>query len=66
MEYRLDRNYFWAGKAEDQPSDALYYKTLTPEERLKIAFYLNSVAYNFDINNPPRMDKTVFSIEKRK
>ena len=33
----------------------------TLAERLRVAMYLNSVAFNFDINNPPRMDRTVFS-----
>lgn len=65
MEYRLDRNYFWSGKVKDKPSDAAYYGTLSMVERLKIAFYLNSVAYNFDINNPPRMDKSFYTTRKR-
>jgi hypothetical protein len=65
MSFRLDKNYFWEGKLEDKPSDAAYYGTLTMEQRLKIAFYLNSVAYNFDINNPPKMNKSVFTIRKR-
>lgn len=65
MSFRSDKNHFGAGKIIDKPSDAAYYGTLTMEQRLKIAFYLNSVVYNFDINNPSKMDKSVFTIPKR-
>jgi len=34
------------------------------EHRLKISAYLNSIAFNYDFNNPPRMDKTVFKCGK--
>ena len=37
-----------------------YYKTLTWQERLLVANYLNSIAYNYPENNPPRLDKTFF------
>ncbi|GAA4042922.1 hypothetical protein GCM10022409_31080 [Hymenobacter glaciei] len=30
-------------------------------ERLRAAQYLNSVAFNFDLDNPPRLDRTAFS-----
>lgn len=32
--------------------------------RLRAAAYLNSVAYNYDFNNLPRMDRTAFSMRK--
>jgi len=64
--YRLDRTIFKAQTAEDASrSDADYYKTLTWQERVKIANYLNSIAYNYPENEPPRMDKTVFKIRSR-
>lgn len=66
-EYRMDRTAFKAQSAnEATKSQAAYYKTLTWQERLRIANYLNSVAYNFPENDPPRMDKTVFNIRSRK
>jgi hypothetical protein len=66
-EYRMDRTAFKAHSAvEATKSQAAYYKTLTWQERLKIANYLNSVAYNFPENEPPRMDKTTFRIRSRK
>ncbi len=36
----------------------------TFRERLHIYWYLTSIAYKFDLNNPPRMDKTVFRMRK--
>jgi len=65
--YRLDRTAFKAQTAEDaSKEDAAYYKTLTWQERLSIANYLNSIAYNYPENEPPRMDKTVFEARSRK
>ena len=37
------------------------YKDYKVKERLEIALYLTSIAYRFDMSNPPKMDKTVFS-----
>jgi hypothetical protein len=64
MNFKLDRTAFRATNHENKGNDFSYWKSKTDAERLAAAFYLNSVAYNFDINNPPRMDKTVFSMRK--
>jgi hypothetical protein len=37
------------------------YQKRSWQDRLKVAAYLNSSAFNFDINNPPRIDWTKFS-----
>ncbi len=58
-EFRLDRTAF-AAMTMQEADDANDYKNKTPKERLAIAAYLNSVAYNYPINNPPKMDKTIF------
>jgi hypothetical protein len=64
---KLDRNVSWAGKFEDNEERIKeHWHSSTVKERLEAAFYLNSIAYNFDINNPPRMDRTVFSMRKNK
>ena len=64
--YRLNRTAFKAQTfKEAEASHAAYYKTLTWQERLRIAMYLNSIAFNFPVDNPPRMDKTVFKAGKR-
>ena len=64
--YRLDRTAFKAQTAEEAvKSEAAYYKTLTWQERLRIANYLNSVAYNYPENDPPKVDRTVFGARGR-
>jgi hypothetical protein len=42
-----------------------YYKTLTWQQRMIVANYLNSIEYNYPENEPPRMDKTAFCIRSR-
>lgn len=44
---------------------AAYYRSLTWQERLCIANYLNSIKFNYPENDPPRMDKTIFSMGKQ-
>ncbi|MDF3076554.1 MAG: hypothetical protein K0S09_443 [Sphingobacteriaceae bacterium] len=65
-EFRLDRTKFVAHSAgEASASHATYYKMLTWRERIRIAHYLNSIAYNFPIDSPPRLDRTKFSARSR-
>ena len=59
--FKLDRTAFKAQSLKEAANHATAYKNLSWQDRLKIAAYLNSVAYNFDVNNPPKMDRTVFS-----
>ncbi|TXH20796.1 MAG: hypothetical protein E6Q95_04950 [Chitinophagaceae bacterium] len=47
---------------EATASHAAYYKKLSWQERLKIALYLNSIAYNFPSTQAPRMDRTKFAV----
>lgn len=63
--FKLDRSAFQARNASEQVNYGKVYKDLTWQERLRIHRYLNSIAYGYDIENPPRMDKTVFSTRSR-
>ena len=63
--YKLDRTAFKKQTKKAAAHQLQYWLTKSVSERLQAAFYLNSVAYNFDINNPPRMDKTFFTTRKR-
>jgi hypothetical protein len=63
--YRLDRTAFKAQTAEEASNHGAYYRTLTWQERLRIANYLNSVAYNYPENEPPKLNRTAFRIKKR-
>lgn len=62
---KMDKTAFSMYSKAEEPNDFAYWQSKSIVERLKAAAYLNSVAYNYDVNNPPRMDRTVFSIVKR-
>ncbi len=64
-EFKFDRTAFKASSVKEADNDMRNYKNQTPLQRLKIARYLISSAYNFDLNNPPRIDKAIFSLQKR-
>lgn len=55
MTYKLDRTAFKAQTYEkEQKSKTFALESMI--ERLKVSFYLNSIAYNFNINNSLKMD----------
>ena len=58
--FRLDRTAFKAQTAEAAANHAPYYAAMTWQERLAVAAYLNSVAFNYPLHNPPRLDRTKF------
>jgi len=62
---KLDRSSFKYQTLEEASRNCDYWKKQRYEKRLEAANYLNSVAYNFDINNPPRVDRTCFKIRER-
>lgn len=65
MNFRLDRTAFRAGTHEElAEAEREFWQSQTMPERLRAAAYLNSVAFGYDPENPPRMDKTVFSVRK--
>jgi hypothetical protein len=64
FDFKFDRTVFKHQSIEEADKNTNYWLSKTAEERLATSFYLNSIAYNFDINNPPRMDRTVFSMRK--
>jgi hypothetical protein len=63
--YRLNRNIFKGQKFEEASNHAGYYKTLSWQERLRITAYLNSVAFNYPENKPPRIYKSKFKASSR-
>ena len=63
--YRLDRTAFQARNASEQVNYGREHGKLTLRERMRIHQYLNSIAYRYDLDNPPRMDKTVFIARSR-
>ena len=61
MSFRLDRTAFHAGTHEQAEAYHRQHEPATLTERLRVAMYLNSVAFDFDLNHPPRLDRAVFS-----
>lgn len=61
--YRFNRTVFKIKTFAESDADNVDL-TLSLAERVSQAWYLTSKAYGFDVNNPPRMDKTVFSYRK--
>lgn len=55
---RLDRSAFKAQTMKTAADHARHYKALSWQERMKIAAYLTSIAFNYPLDTPPRMDKT--------
>lgn len=64
--YRLDRTAFVPRNASEQVNYGKEHQKFTWQERMRIHQYLNCIAYGYDLNNPPRMDRTVFQIKTRK
>ncbi len=63
--YRLDKTVFQAMSVEEADDYMRDYRNYSWKERLKVSFFLTSLAYGFDVNNPPKMDKTIFSTSKQ-
>ena len=61
MSFRLDRTAFHAGTHAEAEAYHRQQQPATMADRLRAAQYLNSVAFNFDPHNPPRLDRTAFS-----
>ena len=60
----MDKTAFKLQTVEEADDAMRNYINHSVKERLEIAYYLTSVAYKFDMHNPPRMDKTAFCIKK--
>jgi len=63
---KLDRTALKYQTLEEAAHHLEYWQKRSFEERLEAANYLNSIAYNFDVSNPPPVDKSYFKIRTRK
>lgn len=64
--YRLDKSAFRLQSFEEASNYKEYWLSKSPSERWHAAWYLICSAYNLDPNNPPRLDRSVFSMRKNK
>ncbi|MBI5916621.1 MAG: hypothetical protein HY842_14685 [Bacteroidetes bacterium] len=58
---RLDRTKFKAQTFQQADYQLDFWLEKVPVERLSAAAYLNSMAWGFDLQAPPKMDKHIFS-----
>lgn len=62
--YRLDKSYFKAQSFQEADEQKVYWSQKDVKERLRAAWYLISCAYGFKLEDPPRLDKSIFSMRK--
>jgi hypothetical protein len=63
--FKLDRNSFSSGNIFSKKNESDKYKGRTLKELFEAFRYLNSVAYNYDPTDPPRMDKTIHGFREK-
>lgn len=64
MAYRLDRTAFHAGTHEQTAQYHADCQPITYEDRLRAAAYLNGIAFGYDPEHPPQLDRTAFNTRK--
>lgn len=62
----MNRSYSKAQTIAGAEKDKLFLKTDPLSERLCQAWYLTAMAYGIDPLNPPKMQKVLVSIRKKK
>lgn len=62
--YKLDKSISAVKTHAEAESDKKFAGDISLSERLRQAWYLTCMAYGIDPLNPPKMDKTVFSVRK--
>lgn len=60
--YRLDKTAFQAMSVEEADDYMRDYRQYHWKERLQVSFFLTSLAYGFDVNDPPKMNKSIFTL----
>lgn len=63
-EYKFDRSAFKMMSFQEADNANKFGKDVPYAERLRQAYYLISQAYGFSMSNPPKLDRTYFSMRK--
>jgi hypothetical protein len=63
---KLDRTAFKPQTMVEAANHSDFYKKITWQERLSVTAYLNSVAYQYSNNTPPKMDRNQFHVKNLK
>jgi len=59
--FKLDRNFHRTYNQHTKQRELDNYAGMSFEEKVKVFVYLQSVAYNYKIESPPKMDRTIHS-----
>ena len=62
--YKLDRNYGKAQTLKEADNYQEYWLQKDVSERLSAAWYLICISNGYSIDNPPKLDKTIFGMRK--
>jgi len=65
-EYKFDKTAFKAQSFKEAEMANVADNDVSYAERLRRAYYLNSIAFGFSRDNPPRLDKTIYSSRKQR
>ncbi|TAF46344.1 MAG: hypothetical protein EAZ51_02260 [Sphingobacteriales bacterium] len=63
--FPFNRTQCKAQTAAEAADHRIYYQNLTWQERMKVTNYLNSIAFNYPENSPPKLDRTKFKAKGR-
>lgn len=61
----MDKTAFKIQSFEEADDAMQDYSRFSLQERMRIYWHLTSIAYKFNLDSPPRMDKTFFCIKRR-
>lgn len=64
--FRLNKSISKAQSWDDAEREKVFSKETSYAQRLREANYLIAQAFNFPIDNPPKMNKNIFSSRKHK
>ena len=62
--YKLDKTFAATKTFEEAEQSKKFSDEVPLSERLKQAWYLTCMAFGIDPENPPKMDKALFSMRK--
>lgn len=63
-DFKMDKNFFKAQTFQEAEKDKLFKKDTPIGERLREAWWLTCLAYGIDPENPPKMEKHLFTTRK--
>ena len=66
MSYRLDKHFSKKHTFQEASNSYGYWKNKSITERLHAANFLILTTWGFDPNQPPKLDRSIFSMKKHR